>query len=362
MDRELPPSRAPGSDREDGHESADAKAPRRSPRLLERVRSVIRARHLSPRTEDTYVHWIVRFVRFHRLRHPSTMGAQEIREFISSLATIHHVSASTQNQALAALLVLFRDVLQRELDSLEPLIRAKMPKRLPVVLTAGEVHAVLRHMSGPTALLAQLLYGGGLRLMEALQLRVKDIDFDALHLVIRRGKGGKDRLTTLPRMLVGPLRKHLESVQAMFRRDRDRGTAGVSLPDDLIGKYPNAGVDWRWQWVFPATRHHLDRVTGRWQRHHLHPTVLQRYVQLAVAAAGITKHATCHTFRHSFATHLLEDGYDIRTVQQLLGHHDVSTTMIYTHVLNRGPSAVRSPIDRLLAPLVPDQSPPRARP
>ncbi|MSR46095.1 MAG: integron integrase [Planctomycetes bacterium] len=317
------------------------------PRLIDRVRAVIRARHLSPRTEQTYVHWIIRFVRFHHLRHPDAMGAPEIRDFISSLAVTRHVSASTQNQALAALLVLYRDVLQREIDSLEPLIRAKTPKRLPVVLTGPEVQAVLRQMTGAPALAAHLMYGGGLRLMEALQLRVKDIDFAANHIVIRRGKGGKDRLTTLPRILVGPLRSHLETVQQRFRRDVDRGQAGVPLPSDLATKYPNAHVEWRWQWVFPATRSYIERESGRWQRHHLHPTVLQRLVQVAVAAAGITKHATCHTFRHSFATHLLEDGYDIRTVQELLGHMDVSTTMIYTHVLNRGPAAVRSPIDRL---------------
>ncbi len=330
--------------------------------LLARVRATIRARHLSARTEEAYARWIVRFVRFHGLRHPETMGAEEIRSFLTTLATVNKVSSSTQNQALAALLLLYRDVLRRDLASLEPLVRAKTPARLPVVLTRDEVHAVLSQLSGVTALAAHLLYGAGLRLLEALQLRVKDIDFGARQIIVRRGKGQKDRVTTLPFVLIGPLQEHLRSVHELHQRDLDRGAGSVELPDGLAAKYPNAPREWAWQWVFPATRHHVARETGELRRHHLDETVLQRTVHLAVVRAGLTKRASCHSFRHSFATHLLEDGYDIRTVQTLLGHSDVSTTMIYTHVLNQGPAAVRSPIDRLYAPAPMAQSQPFARP
>lgn len=330
------------------------------PNLIERVRAVMRARHLSLRTEQAYVHWIVRFVKFHGMQHPEALGAEEIRRFLSDLAIQHQVSASTQNQALAALLVLFRDVLMREIGTLEPIIRAKTPKRLPVVMTREEVHAVLSQLSGAPALAAHLLYGAGLRLMESLHLRIKDVDFAARQLIIRRAKGGKDRAAPLPAVLIEPLRDHLQLVRRLHHRDLERGGGEVELPADLARKYPHAAASWSWQWLFPARKLHFDPATGTLRRHHLHETVLQRCVQLAVARAGIVKHATCHTFRHSFATHLLEDGYDIRTVQELLGHEDVSTTMVYTHVLNRGAAAVRSPIDRLYAaPSLPTvQAPP----
>ncbi len=278
------------------------------------------------------------------------MGAAEITQFLSSLAVEGHVAASTQNQALSALLFLYRNVLEQDLPWLDGVVRAKRAERLPVVLTREEVRAILRELQGPPRSMAILLYGAGLRLLECARLRVKDVDFAANQIVVRGGKGDRDRMTMLPGAVKADLARQLAFVRTQHETDLQRGAGWVELPWALARKYPNAGREWAWQWVFPATRIYVDRVTGQRRRHHLHETVLQRAVKDAVRRAGIAKPATCHTFRHSFATHLLEDGHDIRTVQELLGHRDVSTTMIYTHVLHRGPAGVRSPADRMLAP------------
>jgi integron integrase len=317
------------------------------PKLLDQVRQAIRARHYSPKTEESYVHWIKRFIFFHNKRHPAEMGEKEIAQFLSSLASEFHVSASTQNQALNAILFLYRDVLHKEIGYIDGVIRAKRPHRLPVVLTRQEVRSILGILDRSDWLMVMLLYGAGLRLMECLQLRVKDIDFTSNQIVVRAGKGDKDRHTMLPAASKDALAKHLVIIKEQHRRDLERGLGRVALPHALDRKYPNAGKEWGWQWVFPATSHYTDRETGEQHRHHLHESVLQKSVKQAVRKAGISKPATPHTFRHSFATHLLEDGYDIRTVQELLGHRDVSTTMIYTHVLNRGGRGVNSPADRL---------------
>jgi integron integrase len=275
------------------------------------------------------------------------MGAPEVTRFLSSLAVDGRVAASTQNQALSALLFLYRDVLEADLPWLDGIVRAKRPERLPVVLTRDEVRAVLQRLEGVPRLMACLLYGAGLRVLECCRLRVQDADFAANQLVVRAGKGDKDRVTMLPAVAKADLAQHLEAVGAQHREDLAVGAGWVELPTALARKYPHAGREWTWQWVFPATRIYRDRVTGQRRRHHLHETVLQRAVKDAVRRAGLAKRASPHTLRHSFATHLLEDGHDIRTVQELLGHRDVSTTMIYTHVLNRGPAAVRSPADRM---------------
>ncbi|HVR64253.1 MAG TPA: integron integrase [Polyangia bacterium] len=312
---------------------------------MDRVRAAIRLRHLSCRTEKAYAGWIKRFIFFHRKRHPAEMGAEEITAFLSSLATEKHVSASTQNQALAALLFLYQEVLGRELEWLGNLVHAKRPARVPVVLSRVEARALLAKVEGPSALVVMLLYGSGLRVLEALQLRVKDVDLDGRELIVRRGKGQKDRHTVLPGSLVDPLRAHLLEGKNRHDHDLGQGLGAVALPDALMRKYPSAPREWRWQWVFPASRTYADRETGEIFRHHLHESVIQRAVRAAAAAAGISKTATPHTLRHSFATHLLDSGYDIRTIQELLGHQDVSTTMIYTHVLNRGAGGVRSPLD-----------------
>ena len=317
------------------------------PRLLDRVREAIRTRHYSQRTEKAYVAWIRRYIFFHGKRHPADMGAAEITRFLTSLAVEGQVAASTQNQALSALLFLYREVLQQEVPWLDDLVYAKRPHHLPVVLNRDEVRAVLAEIQGVPRLMALLLYGGGLRLLECARLRVKDLDVARNQIVVRAGKGDKDRLTMLPAAIKADLMRHLESVRRQHQTDLQAGAGWVELPWALARKYPNAGHEWPWQWVFPATRLYVARVTGQRRRHHLHESVLQRAVKMAVLRAGIAKRASCHTFRHSFATHLLEDGHDIRTVQELLGHHDVSTTMVYTHVLNRGPGAVRSPADRM---------------
>jgi integron integrase len=314
--------------------------------LLDRVRASLYARHYSKRTVRAYLGWIRRFIRFHGDHDPETMGGPEVGAFLSDLAREGKVSASTQNQALAALLFLYRQVLGRELEWLGEMVHAKRPKTVPVVLDQREARDLLARLQGPVWLVCALLYGGGLRLLEALRLRVKDLDLERREVVVRRGKGGKDRRTVLPSALVEPLRTHLATVKALHDSDLAGGAGAVIVPDALDRKYPNLPREWGWQWVFPATRAYLDRDTGQPRRHHLHETVIQRAVRQAAIAAGIAKPASPHTLRHSFATHLLEDGYDIRTIQELLGHKDVATTMIYTHVLNRGGRGVRSPLDR----------------
>ena len=333
--------------------------PPAKPRFLDHVREVIRSKHYSPRTEKAYVFWIRRFIVFSGRRHPDTMAEPEITKFLTALATRLRVSASTQKQAFSAILFLYRAVLGRELSGLQGTPRAKLPERVPVVLSQNEIAAIFSHLRGVPALAAALLYASGLRVSEALQLRVKDIDFDLKEIVIRRGKGQKDRRTMLPPGLEIPLLAHLVQVQKGFDRDRLRGGVNVVLPGRLAQKYPKASLDWSWQWVFPATRTWLDPVSGKRFRHHLHESVLQRAFHDAVEQGGITKAASCHTLRHSFATHLLERGYDLRTIQELLGHSDISTTMIYTHVLNRGGRGVQSPWEHLLATQS-TQHPPRA--
>ena len=317
------------------------------PRLLDLVRQAVRLRHYSPRTEQAYVRWIRRFILFHQKRHPAELGGSEVTAFLSWLAEERRVSASTQTQALSAILFLYRHVLCLDLPWMTEVVRAPARQRLPVVLSREEVRAVLRRMQGIERLVVMLLYGSGLRLLEALRMRVKDVDFDQDQIVVRGGKGDKDRITMLPQSIRAELRRHLSEVRVQHERDLGRGAGIVDLPHALDRKYPNAGREWVWQWVFPATRLALRPDTGDHRRHHLHESMVQRAVTVAVREAGIGKRATCHSFRHSFATHLLEDGYDIRTVQELLGHGDVSTTMIYTHVLNRGAFGVRSPADRV---------------
>jgi integron integrase len=317
------------------------------PRLLDRLRTAIRTRHYSRRTERAYVLWVVRFIRHHDLRHPTELGAAEVTRFLSSLATTERLSASSQNQALAAILFLYRHVIGGDLPWIDGIVRAVRPVRLPVFLSRDEVRTVLSQLHGAHRLVALLLYGAGLRILEALRLRVKDVDFNTNTITIRRGKGAKDRITMLPAIVKSELRRHLATVRRMHHQDLARGAGTVELPDALARKLPFAARSFSWQWLFPARRTYVDQQTGAVRRHHLHETVLQRSIRLAALTAGITKRVTCHTFRHSFATHLLEDGQDIRTVQSLLGHSDLRTTMIYTHVLNRGPAGVRSPADRI---------------
>jgi integron integrase len=312
---------------------------------MTRIRQELRARHYSPRTEKAYASWIRRYIIHHGKRHPDEMGEKEVSGYLSFLAE-SRVSASTQNQALAALLFLYERVMGREMAWLGDLVHAKRPVRLPVVLARQEVRAVLAHVDAAAWLVCGLLYGGGLRLLEALRLRTKDIDLARFEIIVRRGKGGKDRRTVLPSALVEPLRDHLAAVRARHDEDLQNGAGFVELPEALDRKYPNASREWIWQWVFPATRTYVHAASGERRRHHLHETVIQRAVRRAAVTAGIAKPVSPHTLRHSFATHMLEDGYDIRTIQELLGHRDVSTTMIYTHVLNRGPGGVRSPLDR----------------
>lgn len=321
--------------------------PQREGKLLPRVRRALRARHYSPRTEQAYLGWIKRFVKFHGMRHPVEMGPEEIERFLSSLAEDQGVAAATQNQAASALLFLYREVLGHEMTRADAVVRAKTPRRLPVVLTRDEIKAVIRQLKGTSQLVGLLLYGSGLRLLECLRLRIKDLDLDRGEIRVRRGKGARDRVTMLPAAVKAPLSEHLERVREQHERDLGRSRGAVELPGALRLKYPAASRDWKWQWVFPATRSYRDESSGERRRRHLHPSGIQRAVTQAVRRAGIVKHASCHTFRHSFATHLLEDGYDIRTVQELLGHRDVRTTMIYTHVLNRGGLGVKSPVDSL---------------
>jgi integron integrase len=315
------------------------------PKLLDQVRDAIRRKHFSLRTERIYCDWIRRFILYHRKRHPQEMGETEITEFLTHLARNGLVAASTQNQALSALLFLYREVLQREIGWLDKVERAKRPSRLPVVLTRDEARRVFLNLHGRHRLMAGLLYGSGLRLMECVRLRVKDVDFGYLRITVREGKGGKDRVTMLPVNLAKALERELGKVRAQHEEDLERGFGQVHLPNALARKYPQAAREWGWQYVFPSSRLSIDPRTGQKRRHHTDESVLQTAVKKAVRAAGITKAATCHTFRHSFATHLLENGYDIRTVQELLGHKDVSTTMVYTHVLNKPGLGVKSPLD-----------------
>ncbi len=311
----------------------------------------LRLRRASPRTIEAYASWVRRFVRFSGDAHPRFLGERHVTAFLSHLATHRGIAASTQNQALAALLFLYRDVLDQPVGWLDSLVRAKRPHRAPTVMSRPEVQAVIERLAGSPRLVVQLLYGSGLRLMEALTLRVKDVDCDRREIIVRRGKGGRDRLTMLPESLVPVILAQRERVARMHRADRAAGRGSVIIPDAFATKAPGAAFDFRWQWLFPAKRSYRDPRTGRWVRHHFHESAVQRAVAAAVQSAGITKRVTCHTFRHSFATHLLESGYDIRTVQELLGHRNVNTTMIYTHVLNRGGRGVRSPIDALASDL-----------
>lgn len=316
--------------------------------LLGRLRAAVRARHYSARTEESYVGWAKRFVVFHGRRHPDGMGEAEVRVFLEHLAERDRVSASTQNQAVAALLFLYEAVLGRRLTlSPQGIVHAKELQRLPVVLSREEVRAVLSQLRGVPRLVALLLYGSGLRLLECLSLRVKDVDFQRGEIRVRGGKGGVDRVAPLPLRVQGPLTDHLARCRARHAREVERGGGRVALPSAFERKAAGSAAEWAWQWVFPATRTHRDPLSGQERRHHLHESAIQRAVRDAVRAAGIAKRATCHTFRHSFATHLLDAGSDIRTVQELLGHRDVRTTMIYTHVLNRGGLGVRSPADTL---------------
>jgi integron integrase len=318
----------------------------RAPRLLEQLRDAIGRLHYSARTEETYVHWVKRFIYFSGKRHPAQLGAAEVTAFLNYLAREREVAAATQNQALSALLFLYKEVLRQPLPWLDELDRARRPARVPTVLTREEVRRLLAAMRGTKWLMASLLYGAGLRLRECLTLRVKDIDFGYRQIVVRDGKGAKDRVTMLPSAVVEPLQAHLRAAKELHERDVRNGYGDVGLPDALARKYPRAQYEWGWRFVFPSHKLSTDPRTGVIRRHHVYENYVIRGVARATRDARITKHVSCHTLRHSFATHLLEAGYDIRTVQELLGHADVSTTMIYTHVLNRGAAAVASPLDR----------------
>jgi len=315
------------------------------PRFLDVAREAIRRRHYSYRTEQSYLHWIKRFIVFSGRRHPRELGAAEVTAFLNHLAIERHVAAATQNQALAALLFMYKEVVAMPLLWLEGIEHAKRPVRRPTVLTSSEAQQLLAQLRGTRWLMASLLYGAGLRLRECLTLRVKDVDFGYRQILVRDGKGGKDRVTILPGPVIEPLQQHLVRVKALHERDLVDGCGDVELPDAIARKYPRAPYEWGWKFVFPSYKRSADPRTGVIRRHHLYENFLTRRVKQAARAAGITKHVSCHTLRHSFATHLLENGYDIRTVQELLGHSDVSTTMIYTHVLNKGGRGVKSPLD-----------------
>lgn len=313
--------------------------------LLENMRAVIRLHHYSLRTEQSYIHWVKRFILYHKKRHPSEMGEREITGFLTYLAVNRKVSASTQNQALSAILFLYKKVLNLKLEWLDGVVRARRPQHLPVILARNEIKQILEEMQGVNGLIANMLYGTGMRKMECLRLRVQDVDFSYRQIVVRSGKGDKDRITVMPDILIDPLLKHLEKVRRTHNNDLDEGYGEVYLPYALERKYPNAGKSWKWQFIFPATRRSVDPYTGLIRRHHWYETNISRAIREALHKTGINKRVSVHTLRHSFATHLLEDGYDIRTVQELLGHKDVKTTQIYTHVLNKGSRGVRSPLD-----------------
>ncbi|MDH2915820.1 MAG: integron integrase [Gallionella sp.] len=326
--------------------SSDKSTTLKPPKLLDQVRDKLRVKHYSIRTEQAYLGWIKRYIYFHDKTHPKDLGAQDIEAFLTHLAVAGKVSASTQNLAKSSLLFLYREVLDIQLPWLDNVTQAKAPKRLPVVLTVAEVQAVLSRLTGTHALIASLLYGGGMRLMEAVRLRVKDVDFARHEIIVREGKGFKDRVTMLPEAVVAALKAHLAKVKVLHDEDLAQGYGEVYLPFALDKKYPNAGREWGWQYVFPSKNLSVDPRSGKTRRHHVDEKGVQRAVKQAVRDAELTKPATPHTLRHSFATHLLQSGYDIRTVQELLGHSDVSTTMIYTHVLNKGGKGVVSPLDR----------------
>ena len=315
--------------------------------FLEKVRHLMRVQHYAIRTEQAYVEWIKRFIWFHGKRHPSEMGEEEIAAFLTHLAVERNVAPATQGQALNALIYLYRKVLDRPIEEIKGIVRPKKKERIPVVLTQREVTDLLSNLEGVHWLTGCLFYGSGLRLMECIRLRVKDLDFDRLSITVRGGKGGKDRVVTLARELVVPLQRHLESVKMTHERDIAEGYGQVYLPYALERKYPNAAISWGWQYVFPATRRSIDPRSGIMRRHHMDESSVQKAVKKAVRSAGINRPASCHTLRHSFATHLLERGADIRTVQEQLGHSDVKTTEIYTHVIGRGGSAVISPLETI---------------
>jgi len=320
---------------------------KQAPKLLDRLQQALRSRHYSRRTEQIYRQWVKRFIFFHNIRHPGEMGEQEINSFLTHLAVQEKISASTQNQALCALLFLYRHVIGREIGNLGEVIRARKPIRMPVVMTRREVKTVLGNLTGDKWLMASLMYGAGLRLMECLRLRVQDIDFERKEILVRDGKGAKDRITMLPESLISKLQGHLKKVREIHKKDLSEGWGRVQMPMALDRKYLNAPSDWRWQWVFPQENRWKNIKTGEEGRYHVDESIIQKAVNNAVRKADLTKRATCHTFRHSFATHLLEAGYDIRTIQELMGHKDVKTTMIYTHVLNRGGKGVKSPVDEI---------------
>ena len=313
--------------------------------LLDNVRTVLRLKHYSLRTEEAYTYWIKKYILFHEKKHPAEMGADEIRAFLSHLAVEQNVAASTQNQAFAALLFLYQQVLDIELPPIGETVRAKKPERVPVVFTRQEVNEILTRLSGTPWLVASLLYGSGLRLMEAMRLRVKDVDFAQNQITVREGKGEKDRVTMLPQSVKTVLQDHLQRVEKLHQDDLREGCGAVYLPYALERKYPNAATEWKWQYIFPAAKRSLDPRSSAVRRHHLGEDSIQRAVKQAMRQAQVNKYGSCHTLRHSFATHLLESNYDIRTIQDLLGHKDVRTTMVYTHVLNRGGQGVKSPLD-----------------
>jgi integron integrase len=319
----------------------------KKPRLLDQVRETIRTKHYSIRTEQSYVQWIRRYIPFHRKKHPKNMGEKEINAFLKHLAVNRNVTASTQTQALSAILFLYKEVLGEEIGFIENIYRAKKPRRLPVVFSRQEVREIIRHLSGEKWLMANIIYGAGLRLMECLRLRIKDIDFSYNQITVRDGKGQVDRITVLPDIVKHPLKEHLKKVWQQHQNDLKKGYGRVSLPFALARKYPNADKEWGWQYVFPSRNRSVDPRSGLIKRHHLGEQYLQRAIKTALRNAKISKSGSTHSLRHSFATHLLEDGYDIRSIQELLGHKDIRTTMVYTHVLNRGGRGVKSPADQL---------------